>query len=47
MLQTDEGKAKLKEINSSCGTQDPFALANRDDNIANFTGCTATVVLIT
>ena len=47
MLQTEEGKAKLKEINASCGQQDPFALANRDDNIANFTGCTATVCLIT
>ena len=47
MLQTEEGKAELKKINSTCGQQDPFALANRDDNIANFTGCTATVVLIT
>ena len=47
MLQTEEGKAELKKINSTCGQQDPFALANRDDNIANFTGCTATVVLVT
>ena len=47
MLLTDEGKAELKKINASCGQQDPFALANREDNIANFTGCTATVVLIT
>ena len=47
MLLSDEGKTKLKEIQSSCGQQDPFAMANRDDNIANFTGCTATVVLIT
>ena len=47
MLQTEEGKAELKKINSTCGQQDPFALANRDENIANFTGCTATVVLMT
>ena len=47
MLLSDEGKAKLKTINSNCGQQDPFALANREESIANFTGCTATVVLIT
>lgn len=47
LLLSEEGKAKLKEIQASCGNQDPFALANRDDNVANLTGCTATVVLMT
>lgn len=47
MLLTPEGKEELKKINASCGQQDPFALANREDSIANFTGCTATVVLVT
>lgn len=47
MLLTPEGKAELKRINASCGEQDPFSMANRENSIANFTGCTATVVLVT
>lgn len=47
MLLTPEGKAELKRINAACGEQDPFSMANRENSIANFTGCTATVVLVT
>lgn len=50
ILESDEGEKALKEIQSRGGeSPDPFSGAMRDDlsSIANYTGCTATVVLIT
>ena len=48
ILLTDEGNNALKEIQARDGQQDPFSGAmGGGETIANFTGCTATVVLIT
>jgi len=46
LLLTEEGNNKLKEIQQKCGTPDPFSQITEGQSIASFTGCTATVVLI-
>ena len=49
MMDEPEGKARLKQIQDEHGSPDPFAGGlNRgdDENVAKFTGCTATVVLM-
>ena len=49
ILLTEEGNAALKEIQDRDGQQDPFSSGamGGGERIANFIGCTATVVLIT
>lgn len=48
ILESEEGEAKLKEIqNKHGGTADPFSSMGETSSIASFTGCTATVCLIT
>lgn len=50
MMEEPEGRARLKQIQDEHGSPDPFSGGlNRDDtqSIAQFTGCTAVVVLIT
>ena len=48
MLEEPDGQAQLRRIMDSTGSNaDPFMMPNREDNIAQLTGCTATVVLIT
>ena len=49
ILLTEEGNNALKKIQSQDGNQDPFSggMNGEDGSIANYTGCTATVVLVT
>ena len=49
ILLTDEGEKALKEIQSREGSPDPFAggMGGDTSSISNYTGCTATVILIT
>ena len=50
ILQSTEGNDELKKIQERDGQQDPFAgamMGGESNLIANYTGCTATVVLIT
>ena len=49
LMQEPEGQARLKQIQEQFTTPDPFAGGaplGEGDNIAQFIGCTATVVLI-
>ena len=48
MMEETEGKARLKQIQDDFGNPDPFSAGMREeqDSVAKFTGCTATVILI-
>lgn len=47
IIESEEGNEKLKEIQAKHGTADPFSSGmGEGGSIAMFTGCTATVVLI-
>ena len=49
MMEETEGRARLKQIQDDFGQPDPFAggmRAGEDESVAKFTGCTATVILI-
>eukprot|EP00353_Schmidingerella_taraikaensis_P014031 CAMPEP_0185578072 /NCGR_PEP_ID=MMETSP0434-20130131/11928_1 /TAXON_ID=626734 ORGANISM="Favella taraikaensis, Strain Fe Narragansett Bay" /NCGR_SAMPLE_ID=MMETSP0434 /ASSEMBLY_ACC=CAM_ASM_000379 /LENGTH=295 /DNA_ID=CAMNT_0028195797 /DNA_START=170 /DNA_END=1057 /DNA_ORIENTATION=+ len=49
MMEEPEGRARLKQIQEEHGSPDPFSgglARGEDESIAKFTGCTATVVLM-
>ena len=50
MMDEPEGRARLKQIQDEHGSADPFSGAGMNDasqSVAQFCGCTATVILVT